>query len=280
LEIESATLKFQVSLVETGSLKPHEEIIEPLAKSLARTIQSEGVVRDPIIVDKRELVILDGMHRHAALKLLKCRFAPCCLVDYDNPQIKLNSWFRLFITKQTERVVRDVLDENKLRYVEQGSSFLETRKNPRTVIFTGDGRSYRLQQSLDPFELTKTAVLLERRFSDRGYRVDYQSEETAFDRLESGKADLVIAVPVFVKEDIRRFGIEGRLLPHKVTRHVMPSRPLRLNAPLKMLKEPSTHDQMEKKFSVLLSLKKIETRPPGSIVDGRRYEEELLIFRD
>jgi hypothetical protein len=28
----------------------------------------------------------------------------------------------------------------------------------------------------------------------------------------------------------------------------------------------------------LLSAKDVERKPPGSVVDGRRYEEELLVF--
>jgi ParB-like chromosome segregation protein Spo0J len=279
LEIGSSNLKFHISLVEIDYLKPHEEVIDTLVKSLANTIRSQGIVRDPIMVDQKEHVILDGMHRYGSLKLLKCRFAPCCLVDYDNPQIKVDSWFRLFATKQTESLVRNLLKENKTPYVEQRTPIANARLDSRTVIFTKDGNSYRLEQSSDPIELTKSAVRLERALSARGYHVDYLSENVAFQRLKSGKVDLVIAIPVFTKEQIREFGLQRLLLPHKVTRHVMPSRPLRLNVPLRMLMQQNISQvDADQELRALLSSRKIERKPPGSVVDGRRYEEELLVF--
>lgn len=279
MEIGSSDLKFDISLVEIESLKPHEEVIDTLVKSLANTIQSEDIVRDPIIVDQEEHVILDGMHRYSSLKLLKCRFAPCCLVDYDNPQIKVGSWFRLFATRPAESLVRNLLKENKTPYVEQRTPIEDARLDPRTVIFTKDGNSFRLEQSSDPIELTRTAVRLERALSARGCRVDYLSESAAFQELNSGKAELVIAIPVFSKQQIRTFGLQGLLLPHKVTRHVMPSRPLRLNIPLRMLmQQKSTQAEVDQELRALLSSRGIHRKPPGSVVDGRRYEEELLVF--
>ncbi len=279
MEVGSSSLKFLISLVDVNSLKPHEEVIDGLVKSLANTIRSQGIVRDPIIVDRKEHVILDGMHRHSSLKLLNCCFAPCCLVDYDNPEIKVGSWFRLFSTSHTEPLVRNVLNECELRYVEQRNDVAKARLDPRTLIFTQDGNSYRLEEPPEPIQLAKIGVRLERALSARGYRVDYLSETAAFQNLDSGKTSLVIAIPVFTKRQIRKFGAEGLLLPHKVTRHVLPSRPLRLNVPLRMLVEgKNTRAEAEQELLKLLSSRTIETKPPGSVVDGRRYEEELLVF--
>jgi len=224
-------------------------------------------------------VILDGMHRCGSLKLLKCRFAPCCLVDYDNPQIKVSSWFRIFAAEQAEPLVRDLLEESKTPYVEQRMSIADARLDPRTVIFTTNGNSYRLEKPSDPIELTNTAVVLERAMSARGYHVNYLSEGAAFQKLNSGNEAVVIAVPVFTKQQIRKFGVEGLLLPHKVTRHTMPSRPLRMNVPLRMLmQENTTQSEADQELRALLSTRRVERKPPGSVVDGRRYEEELLVF--
>ena len=279
LEIGSSNLKFHITLVDIDSLKPHEEVIDTLVKSLANKIQSQGIVRDPIMVDQKEHVILDGMHRFSSLKLLKCRFAPCCLVDYDNPRIKVGSWFRLFATEHAEPLARNLLTENKLPYVEERTGVGQDRLDPRIVIFSKDGNCYRLEKSYDPIELTKIAVKLERALSARGYRVNYLSENAAFQKLNSGNADLVIAIPVFTKQQIRNFGVQGLLLPHKVTRHVMPSRPLRLDVPLPLLMQQNdTQAEADLELRALLSSRRVERKPPGSVVDGRRYEEELLVF--
>ena len=265
--------------MEMEDLKPHEEVMEPLVKSLADAIRIQGIVRDPVIVDREQLVVLDGMHRLASLKLLKCRFAPCCLVDYDSPLIKVGSWFRLFAIEDAELVAKDLLKENELDYIEEKTDIENARIDPRAIIFTKNGYCYNLQHVSDAVELASTAVNLERALTARGYHVDYQPESVAFQNLKSRSADLVIAVPVFTKQQIRERGVSGLLLPHKVTRHVMPSRPLRVDVPLSMLTAENTSQaELDQELHVLLSARSVERKPPGSVVDGRRYEEELLVF--
>jgi hypothetical protein len=279
LEISRSNLVFHISLIQIENLKPHEEVIEALVKSLAHSIRTQGIVRDPLIVDQDELVVLDGMHRLASLKLLKCRFAPCCLVDYNNPLIKVGSWFRLFGIENAESAVTDLLKEKELGYVEEKTKNERARIDPRTIIFTKNGYCYKLQQISDEVELARTAVNLERELTKRGCRVEYQPETVAFQQLISKSTDLVITVPVFTKQQIRELGCRGLLLPHKVTRHVMPSRPLRVDVPLSVLtSENTSQTEADQELRALLSARNVERKPPGSVVDGRRYEEELLVF--
>lgn len=102
MEVSSSKLNFQLSMVDVDELKPHEEIIPSIVRRLADEVAKEAKLRDPLIVDREYHVILDGMHRFNSLKQLKCRFIPCCLVDYDNPLIKVGSWFRLFRVEKEE----------------------------------------------------------------------------------------------------------------------------------------------------------------------------------
>jgi hypothetical protein len=92
------------------------------------------------------------------------------------------------------------------------------------------------------------------------------------------KADIVIPVPIFSKTEIRETAKLGRLLPHKVTRHIIPSRPLRIDVPLDLLIS-YTREEANEKLEQLLSSRRVNLKPPGSVVDGRRYQEELLVFQ-
>ena len=278
LEISSSNLTFHISLVDIDALKPHEEVIDSLVKSLADGMRNRGLVRDPLIVDQDKYVILDGMHRHSSLKSLGCRFAPCCLVDYDNPLIKVGSWFRLFTVKDAESLAEGLLKENDLNYTEEKIGAVKLNSECNSIILTKNGTQYTLRDS-DPIELTRTAVALEKAVVTQGYHVDYLPENVALENLKLGRINFVIAVPVFTKRQIREFGISGLLLPHKTTRHVMPSRPLRIDIPLDMLRKPHISQvQADVELRNLLSTRRVETKPPGSVVDGRRYEEELLVF--
>jgi hypothetical protein len=125
----------------------------------------------------------------------------------------------------------------------------------------------------------RAAVDLERAVERRGHPAKYLSEIVAFEELLSGEVNFIIALPIFTKKQIRKFGLTGRLLPHKVTRHVMPSRPLGVNVPLGLLTDTSiSREEAEQKLGEILARRHVQRKPPGSVVDGRRYQEELLLF--
>ena len=279
MEISSSNLTFHISLVNIDALRPHEEVIDHLVKSLSDAVKGQGIVRDPLIVDQDKHVILDGMHRYSSLKLLGCRFAPCCLVDYSNPLIKIGSWFRLFTVNEAEELVKKVMPDSEPSYAKPEMNIKQLDPDYHTIILTKNGARYSLQQSKSPTEFTRTAIALEQAIVALGYHVDYQTEEVALQSLRSGKADLVIRVPIFTKQQITDFGVHGLLLPHKVTRHILPSRPLRVDIPLDMLtKQGVSKQEANRELDELLSARRIQERPPGSVVDGRRYEEETLVF--
>jgi len=279
MEISSSNLTLQISLVDINALKPHEEVIDHLVKSLSEAMKVQNVVRDPLIVDQERHVILDGMHRYSSLKLLGCRFAPCCLVEYSNPAIKIGSWFRLFRVNEAEELARKVMPDSEITHFKLDMSIKQLDPDYHTLILTKNGSRFSLQQSRSPTEFTRTAITLEKAIVALGHHVDYQTEEVALESLKSGKVDLVIRVPIFTKQQITDFGIHGALLPHKVTRHVIPSRPLRIDIPLDMLtKQGLSEQEANRNLDELLSARPIQERSPGSVVDGRRYEEQTMIF--
>ena len=279
MEITSSNLTFHISLVDIDVLKPHEEVIDHLVKSLSDAVKGQGIVRDPLIVDQEKYVILDGMHRYSSLKLLGCRFAPCCLVDYSNPMIKIGSWFRLFSVNEAEELARKVMPDCETSFANLEMNIEQLDPDYHTLILTKNGARYSLRQPKSPTEFTRTAITLEQAIVALGYHVDYQTEEVAIQSLRSGKVDLVIRVPIFTKQQITDFGVHGVLLPHKVTRHIIPSRPLRVDIPLDMLtKQGVSEQEATLELDELLLARPIQERPPGSVVDGRRYEEETLIF--
>jgi len=86
---ERACLYYPFALVETDSLRPHEQVDEAHLRRLTEEIRRDGVLYRPVLVDRQSLVILDGHHRVLALRHLGCRFAPAYLVDYDDARIQV-----------------------------------------------------------------------------------------------------------------------------------------------------------------------------------------------
>jgi hypothetical protein len=88
-----------------------------------------------------------------------------------------------------------------------------------------------------------------------------------------------MTLPKIDKKSIIEAGLSGRLLPHKATRHVIPARPLAVNALLEMLasKTMSLEDK-NRKFVASLRARRFTRRPAGALIENRRYDEEILAF--
>lgn len=274
MEVNSKSLNFKIALLELSLLKPHEEVIDNLVRKLANEMESEGEVKDPLIIDEEDHVILDGMHRFNSLKRLGCRFAPCCLIDYDNPVVKVESWYRVFNIRESEKFVEQLLEGFAVNYKREKGALSGSE-----IILASVGTRFVPTQLIDDVQSARRAVELERAVSLKGYKAEYQPSIIAIQRWRSGNAHFVIPLPTFTKRRIRELGEKGILLPHKSTCHVIPSRPLRLDVPLSLLRnEDITPAEANTRLGELLSSRKIDRKPPGSIVDGRRYEEELFVF--
>lgn len=73
-----------VSLIDLSKLKEHEKIDKDHLVKIKHLIEKSGVFKEPIIVDKDNLVILDGHHRFNSCKQLGLTKIPCLTVDYIN----------------------------------------------------------------------------------------------------------------------------------------------------------------------------------------------------
>ncbi len=273
MDINSSTISFRITFIDLDDLKPHEEVIEQAVRQLVKAIREENEVRDPLIVDKQSLVILDGMHRYNALKKLGCQRAPVCLVDYDDERIGVGAWSRCFNVTNPDVLAAEALGALNQKYEREviGTGKIDLTNS---AIITRLSR-FQLKGEMNRLSKSQLAVKIEKYISGQGFKCEYVAEDTIAQL--TSKANLVIPVPVFSKTEIRETATSGRLLPHKVTRHIIPSRPLRLDVPLDLLVSGSSEVANEK-LEQLLSSRRVNLKPPGSVVDGRRYQEELLIF--
>ena len=57
-----------ITLVSINALRQHEQILNENLMRVQRDLVRDGMVKDPIIVDQRTMIILDGHHRYNALK--------------------------------------------------------------------------------------------------------------------------------------------------------------------------------------------------------------------
>jgi hypothetical protein len=83
---------YEIKIIENSCLREHEQIRKGRLAKLLASIKKDGHVKNPIIVDRDSMVILDGHHRFNCLKCLGLKLCPVCLVDYRDCDIKVCPW--------------------------------------------------------------------------------------------------------------------------------------------------------------------------------------------
>ncbi len=250
---------------------------------IKQEIHTEAVLRHPMIVDSRTLVVLDGMHRVAALRELGCRLAPVCLVDYQNPAIELHAWYRKFVGgKSLSELIRVI--KHKSTYSLNSASFSEVMRlvNTRAAFSAIASKTtcyaVRPSSSITANEIYNKISCIETLAKEVGFRISYSTEPDALDSFRN-QPNLILIVPSLTKQEVVDAALRGELFIQKATRHTVPARPLFLNVPLKWLFE-SDSQEANSKMKKLLDGRQIVRQKSGAIIEGRRYEECAYVFKD
>ena len=276
-------MRLDLALAEIDRLHLHEETIPELLEDLTRAIEEDGILEDPVIVDRETFVVLDGMHRVKALRRLGCRFIPVCFVDYHNPEIRVDRWCRTVMDGTRMDELRECIESAGLEIEEFSDSplvepplvkgvvgVLETRRG--RYLLTSDGK----MSVLSSF---RAVGRVEGELRSRGFKIGYETERDAEEKLRSGEVDAVILPPKIGKEDVVETAVRGEVFIHKATRHIIPARPMQVNVPLALLRGSGlTLEEANKRLSETLRLRSLKRMPPGSLWKGRRYEEEIYLF--
>ena len=279
--IESEKLDLKIAIIDIASIHMHEETIPEVVQKLATDLLKDRVLRHPIIVDEKTLVVLDGMHRAAALRMIGCVRIPVCLVDYDNPSITVETWWRAFKEDRGELIKelsgpniqteRTALEEAKTKLENRTASAFIATKEECLII---KSKRYDLKQN---YRLVRD---IEQKAKSLGYGMSYETESDALLKLEEGSVRTILAPPPIRKEDVREFGVRDDLFPHKATRHIIPARPLGIDVPIEILQNQHMKlPQVNRQLIENLKTRQLQKLQPGAMIENRRYEEQVFLFK-
>ncbi|MBN2518183.1 MAG: ParB N-terminal domain-containing protein [Candidatus Altiarchaeota archaeon] len=79
----------RLELINISDLKPHERFTEGRLRAVMGDLTRPGVLWYPILVDDKDLIILDGHHRVEAFKRMGFTKIRALLVDYSDPKIEV-----------------------------------------------------------------------------------------------------------------------------------------------------------------------------------------------
>jgi hypothetical protein len=275
----------KVALEDVWSLRLHEQVIPEFLKKLEESIVSEKVVKDPVMVDEKTLVVLDGMHRVVALRELGYSYIPCCLIEYKLSTVQLGAWYRVItgdksisdIAKLTRSSFPNLklteLDaDNTDRMVNEGKGICALRSsNSAWLISTG--------KKLNCRETYNSIYSIEEMLRFENLKISYQTEFDAKTIILNDKYATCLVVPTLTKDEVLRFALKGEVFAPKATRHVFPFRMLGVNVPIELLDgKRFGQDEANEKLQTLFSNRKLVKLAGGQIVDGRRYEEPIYLL--
>ncbi len=278
LRLEVYGFELEIGITKIDDIRLHEEIVEPHLSDLIDSMEETGEIIDPIIVDEKFGVVLDGMHRVVALSRLGHDKIPACFVNYKSSKVKLGSWCRVWNDISIERAVeiceglrfeleRCELENAISSLIHRDKKLFLASKNDCFKISEIDGKIN---------EVFVLAEDIERAIRNEGFEPSFVSEKNILEKLNPG--EISILIPPAKKEEVIEISQSNKVFPPKMTRHVIPARPLNVKIPLPLLEESVL--KADEKMTEKLKNSQTERLPPGSSFGGRNYEEELIVFRN
>lgn len=262
-----------ITMLPIEKIRPHERHDRDILNAISTTLQSEGMIHDPIIVDSGSYMILDGTHRFWALASLGCQSIPVALYDYLSNNIRVGCWYRCVAppSKVSAGCAFGALETSR----DEAISLVVSRRAHLATLCRERSEVIRARR-FDVFEAYNILSEVEESERSEGRRVEYATEADAIALLQRRSAPMVLAPPPILKEEAIYSATTGKLFPKKSTRHMLPSRPLGIDVPIDWLSLPPA--KADRLLRTKLSSGSFRRVRAGSITKGRRYEEEVYIY--
>jgi len=257
----------RLKIVETNALHGHEETIHHNLIKLKEAMLNFGQLVDPLIVDRKTMVVLDGNHRITVLEMIKCPRAVCQFVDYSDSAIKVGTWFPVSEDLDAEKVKKAGLrcdevekEEGLKALAEKKACFMLSKKTSQGMknwlIEYGD-------YTLDGLVEAQKRIIS--KFGEE--RFAFAPDDEAEQFVAEGKC--VLYRKIYTKQEIVDYALCGKKFPPKSTRHVIPNRIIRLNMRLGWLHEG------KKEAEAYLHRMLKERIYNGNV---RRYSEPVIVI--
>lgn len=104
-EVRNLVKRKRIKFVDINKLKRHEEINQNHLEDIIQRIKQDGFIKNPVVVDRKNHIILDGHHRVAALRQLGANKVPAFLVNYQSNNIRVTLRRKEFLFKDIKKAV-------------------------------------------------------------------------------------------------------------------------------------------------------------------------------
>ncbi|MDE1798522.1 MAG: hypothetical protein KGH63_03890 [Candidatus Micrarchaeota archaeon] len=228
----------RLDILPLEGLRIHEQTIPENVRALRETMLNLGRIVDPLIVDRKNRVVLDGNHRREVLAAMDCENAVCQVVDYDDPSIRIGVWYPASLSLTTalggEKVDKAA---GKAALDRMEACFMLVKKEngqEECRLFPSSDRQLRAVLD-DQEKLLRKWAPTAGPANGNGNGMQYIEDNRDQFFLDLGYG--VLERRPFSKQEVVAEALAGRPLPPKSTRHHIPNRIIRLNFHLGYLNE-------------------------------------------
>jgi hypothetical protein len=229
-------------VLPVADLLLHEQHDPLRSAPLLARLKADGVLKNPTIVapvpGEPRYVVLDGAHRVTVMRELRIEHIAVQVVDYDDPELILDTWHHLVkgivegdfkrLLLSVQGVTTKLADPVHARAQLARREILALVEYPDGEVCTvsAEGglhlRTQRLNEIVDLYKLR-----------GRIFRANTDHLPSLLPLYEEVGA--LVVFPRFTPAEIIDLARVGARLPAGITRHLIPRRALRINLPLTLL---------------------------------------------
>ncbi|MFA6322689.1 MAG: hypothetical protein WCX71_04410 [Candidatus Buchananbacteria bacterium] len=248
-----------LKIVSLDCLVLHEYVDPARIARLSRQIKKDNIFTNPPLVAKidqtNKFVVLDGANRTTVFKNLGFKDIVVQIVDYNRDDLELKTWNHVIPglkAKEFFGQIKGAVDNLMIKNFK-----LDGYKIICQPIFKNIFLDY----------IKALNVVVDLYAKRKFYRLDNQGDFSA-----QGNKTLII-FPRFKPEDIITVARKNLKVPSGITRHLIFGRALRVDLPMKILKQNKSLVWKNKQLNILIKQRFEQNKI-------RRYQEPVFIFND
>ncbi|MBI1800765.1 MAG: hypothetical protein HYR71_03955 [Chloroflexi bacterium] len=265
-------------IVPTDHLHLHEDVEAGRVGRIVERLTQDQMLKNPVIVAELDeddnFVVLDGANRATALKQMGVRDSLVQVVDYGDPDVKLDTWYHLVADIDKRELFARIGEVAGVRMRASDLQHARLALAYHQIVAYMVCRDGDVHQIDGPNDLPGRVSLLNRVAKTyKSIASIYRVQTDHMDELLRyyGQAAAVIVYPRFTPSDILELTRNAVKLPTGITRHLIPKRALRVNLPLSVL----TEDRPVAEKNHLLQTQIAEMLKAGRV---RYYQESTYLF--
>jgi hypothetical protein len=269
----------ELRIVRTQDLRPHEQVDEGRADPLVRSLQVDGILKNPAVVmpfaDREGYIVLDGANRTVALQRLDVPHTLVQVVQAHDGSTQVGSWSHVLMGASADQVLGVLRQANGLELHpsdrERARLHLDLT-GALAVLITSDERVTEVigGNSSLPDRVRALNQLVEAYQPMCRIERTSAAQATGLHELYPEFSCLVV-FPRFPIEDVLAVVSQGMLFPTGVTRFAIAPRALRVNYPLEKLASSVSLEEKQREL-----MEWVRARVQGRRV--RYYAESTVLF--